>query len=137
MIDTIEKVWSNMIYINEITAVAGLGYFNKVLAERLGPENPFTDTATVCLGVFYFWRVRLIWQATGAKRGNYRKVHADYPFISRWQHRFESDTRRFKISGLKLFHPDCLNKVYEKSENQIERVKKFSPGMDFFSSSTY
>lgn len=41
-----------------------------------------------------------------------------------------------KISGFKLSFPDSLSRVDKKSKPNLERVKEFSPEMDFFSSST-
>lgn len=147
---------NNVAYINEITAVAGLGYFKKVLAERLEPKNLLTDTATVCLEVFYFialWcRGNILdFESSvsgsipgGASNNIYLWFSAGFSLglqpnrLARYQKgvRGPQNIISHKISGLKLFHPGCLNKVYEKSENQIERVKEFSPEMDFFSSST-
>ncbi len=94
------------------------------------------DALIILRGFFSFlvsWYNR---QNTLSRAGNYFKGHEDYPVIAK-----ETSVRiryspALKISGFKLSFPDSLSRVDKKSKPNLERVKEFSPEMDFFSSST-
>ncbi|MEE9354222.1 MAG: hypothetical protein V3U75_01395 [Methylococcaceae bacterium] len=152
--------------IEEMTASAGPEDFKNVFAERRELETPFIDAAEVCIRGFLFCRIvagvgglvftiALMLERTDIDNGS-SILPSPLTFKTmEWRGSLTEPSTPIgipvranpvmlqtnclhviKISGLKIFHPDSLNRVYEKIEFYLERVKVFSPEMDFFTSST-